>query len=117
MIDITKLIKGDTLYQCCEYHWKVKYEFIQVLKDGRIKVKYLQNVGMYSKDEIEYLTEGDLKYCFHDKPSAIEYQNRCKSKIKEKSKDKLLKEIFNKASGAGIFTSEESKLYRRLIYK
>lgn len=117
MIDITKLNKGDVIYHCCEYIWRAKYEFIQVLKDGRIKVKYLQDLGMYNKGEIEYLAENDLKYCYNDKQSAIDYQNRCKNKIKEKSNSELLKEIFNRADNAGIFTANESKLYRSMIYK
>lgn len=117
MINLKSLKKGDKFYHCCEFHWKVKYEFIQVLKDGRIKVKYLQNSGINSRGEIEYLTESDLKYCFSDNQSAGEYQKKCKSRVRDKSKDELLKEIFDKASAAGIFTSEEYKLYRSVIYK
>lgn len=117
MIDVSKLVKGDSFYQCCEYHWKVKYEFIQVLKDGRIKAKNTKDVGIYRKGEIEYLDESDLKYCFIDNKSARQYQQNCKNKIKSKSRDELLKELFNKANSAGIFTAEESKLYRELIYR
>lgn len=117
MIDVAKLTKGDSFYQCCEYHWKVKYEFIQELKDGRIKVKYLQNSGINSKGEIDYLTANDLKYCFYDNQSALEYQRKCKNMVIKKSKDELLKEIFDKASAAGIFTVEECKVYRSVIYR
>lgn len=117
MIDVNKLSKGDKLYQCYEYHWKVKYEFIQVLKDGRIKVKNTKDIGMFRKGEIEYITEIDLKECFIDDQSAIEYQKKCRQRVAKKSKDELLKGIFNKANGAGIFTDEESKVYRKAIYK
>lgn len=117
MIDINKLVKGDTIFQCCEYHWKVEYEFVQVLKDGRIKVKYLEDAGINNKGESDYLTESDLRYCFYDNQSAVEYQKKCKNTIKEKAKDELLKEIFDKASAAGIFTVEECKVYRSAIYK
>ena len=117
MIDVSKLTKGDVFYQCCEYHWKVKFEFIQVLKDRRIKVKHTKDVGMYNKGDIEYLDESDLKYCFIDNESAKQYQLNCKNKIKNKSREELLKEIYNKAESAGIFTNEESNLYRKLIYR
>ncbi len=117
MIDVKELVKGDTFYQCCEYHWKVKYEFVQLLKDGRIKVKNTEDVGMYRKGEVEYLNESDLKYCFIDNSSTLQYQRDCKNKVRSKSRDELLKDIYNKADSAGIFTDEESKLYKSLIYK
>lgn len=108
MLDISKLVNGDTFYQCCEYHWKVKHKLIQVLKDGRIKVK--------CAGEIEYLTESDLKECFLDNASAVEYQKQCRKKVLDKSKDEILKEVFDKADSAGIFTKQESRVYRKVIY-
>ena len=117
MINVSKLAKGDTFYQCCEYHWKVKFEFIQVLKDGRIKVKHTKNVGANNKGDVEYLYENDLKCCFIDNEAAKQYQLTCKNRVKSKSREDLLRELYNKADNAGIFTMEESKLYRQLIYR
>ncbi len=113
MINVLSLKKGDIFWECCKYHWRVRLEFVKYDEFLNIVVaKYTDNFGIYKKGQrCEVVTFNE---CFINEDLAIEYQNQCKNKVKQLSKDTILKLLFEKCHS--FLSEEERKLYKEIIY-
>lgn len=116
MIDISSLKKGDRFWQCYEYHWIVRLEFVAYDEFLNIIIaKYDEDFGIYKKGKRCEICTYDFKESFSTLNEAKIYQQGCRDEIKKLSKDELLKILFDKCYF--LLTDEEQKLYEEIIYK
>lgn len=116
MIDFKEMKDGDIFWECCEYHWKRRLLFKRVVGDF-VECINADDFGIDEKGSNAEIGLSNSKYCFKTRNEAINYQEECKSKITDMSKDQLLKTLLDKCCSHGILTKEEEKLYKKIICK